>query len=988
MADKSKLIKTAYDELWRSTSDMTFVKDLNGVYVDVSQKFAEKLGYSSPDEIIGKTDLELFGDPEFVKRYTDDDARLLKSGGPLKDYIEPFPSRDGRPRYCLSSKYIIRDEDGNPTGFLGVSRDITAEYETRRAYENELRMLFDFPPDAPAAVLFDITEWRVVDACYRDERNQVVSRYSDIDDYFRNVVGCVVDDEGARDFFLSLTKEFFEKRFAEGRRNHSLEYLRRMPDGSERWVRDEFHLLLDPVNNNLSLIIILRDIDAEKREYSSLVIAAEHDALTGLLNRSATTKCIESYIAASSGTHALFMIDLDNFKMINDSLGHRQGDKMLSDAAAAIRKVFRSADIVGRLGGDEFMALMKDIPTRESVEKKATELISALQFSSGEGDNMLELTTSVGVSVFASGEQDFGSLYGEADTALYRSKMNGKNCYTIFDRNDIRTYRGLPAPVLENVNTEQLRALMEYMDGGVIMAEVSDDIKVTYVSPSLYRSFGRRFDQDSNQKIFSTVHPSDLPGLRAAVFEAAKSNDLTEYPYRVVYDDRTEWRSMRCKRIPDAEDGVSRVVAAIADITGMKRANDDLRDAEERYRTAAEQTEALLWEVDIPTKKLTLIGTAWGKTTRRTGIAYDVPDGYVQTGRIHEDFVDTYLQMIQDMFNGDDSRSYFYKVNESSGEETWIKDRFKLIRDEDGNLKRALGATQMIPNINAEMHSFEHEMKFVDIVKDSLLGYLRVNLTANALEEIFMKDDERYEIFRGMSYDFFHTAMDGNFVYSEDCGAMSQQMSREYNLELFRLGGGWRFIDYRHRMSDGSHRWVVVFIKLMRHPISGDVYAFGYFRDNELRRGWELSIDVALQRDTTMLLYTRLSMEILAKHIFSTLPTQKFVAVSVIEMVGLDAVKRALGEQELRDVIFTFGRLCRIAIGGDVVVGQLDEDKIVVVRADSDNDKNHRERIKGSMAILKEQLAQAHPDAKIGLVSGFAVEKVGGAVYAFLGRPP
>lgn len=275
----------AQSEFMRHTSDMVFLKDLNGVYLGSSSPFAAATLAKEPAALVGKTDFDLFQDQELARRYVDDDARLLAAGKPMTEYVEPYSVEDGHQRYCLTSKYILRDEAGKPLGILGVSRDITRQYMAQQDYENELRSLFSLPQDGLMAMLFDVTDWRVVDFRYRDGQDRVLSRYGTMDEYIRAAADSVCGDEAASRFFRELDRGFLLAEYEKGRRNRSLEYLRRMADGSERWIRCEMHFLQDPVNGHTLLFALLRDVDDSRRAYSALVYAAENDAVTGLLNR-------------------------------------------------------------------------------------------------------------------------------------------------------------------------------------------------------------------------------------------------------------------------------------------------------------------------------------------------------------------------------------------------------------------------------------------------------------------------------------------------------------------------------------------------------------------------------------------------------------------------------------------------------------------------------------------------------------------------------
>lgn len=254
-------LKTILD----STKDMIFIKDANLIYCGSSSSFAKLVGLSSSEELIGKTDFDIFADVELAKRYTQDDKRMMDSKKPMLEYIEPLPAIDGRPRYSSTSKHLIADSEGNVIGLCGISRDITREYEARVNYERELRYLFELPPDALTAALFDITSWRIVDLRSRTDQDHIVSNYATVDEFIADARQSVAADEDALEFFQSFSRHFIYGIYESGQRNLELEYLRNFPNGESLWVKNEFHFLIDPVNGHLSALSILFDIDQAKR---------------------------------------------------------------------------------------------------------------------------------------------------------------------------------------------------------------------------------------------------------------------------------------------------------------------------------------------------------------------------------------------------------------------------------------------------------------------------------------------------------------------------------------------------------------------------------------------------------------------------------------------------------------------------------------------------------------------------------------------------
>lgn len=430
---KRKLLCAAMSTLLRDTSDMIFIKDLNLHYIAATEAFAAITICSTSEELVGKTDFEIFDDSELAKRYVADDRAMLEAGEDPPAFIEPLPASDGHPRYASTTKHILRDENGEPIGVMGICRDVTLEYETRINYERELRYLFDLPSDVITAIMIDVTAWRINDIRSGEGNTYKIPHFESVGEYFTHTAQSVVDDEEIRSFIANFSKEEILALYESGKRGLSLEYLRRFDSGDEKWVRDELHLLIDPVTRHMAAVFILHDINDIRRQEYELKRAAESDLMTGLLNHETTFRRIEDFLAneGSTGTHAMFMIDIDDFKMVNDTLGHQKGDEVIIALASALRRVFRDSDIVGRIGGDEFLALMKNVERTEAVINKAHEVVRALNIECSNGEQTIQLSGSVGVSIYHGDGTSVERLYSAADVAAYRAKSTGKNCFML-----------------------------------------------------------------------------------------------------------------------------------------------------------------------------------------------------------------------------------------------------------------------------------------------------------------------------------------------------------------------------------------------------------------------------------------------------------------------------------------------------------------------------------------------------------------------------
>lgn len=180
----------------------------------------------------------------------------------------------------------------------------------------------------------------------------------------------------------------------------------------------------------------LDSIHEQVEREAGLKQKAEHDELTGLFNKAATEFLIKETLTGkenSKGTHALFIIDVDNFKNVNDKLGHLYGDMVLTMLADSLKPLFRSGDVVGRIGGDEFFVLLKNYPTENLVLNKAQEICRVFQRSFTENDTTCEVSASVGIALYPQDGTEFDTLYKHADAALYLTKERGKNGFTLYD---------------------------------------------------------------------------------------------------------------------------------------------------------------------------------------------------------------------------------------------------------------------------------------------------------------------------------------------------------------------------------------------------------------------------------------------------------------------------------------------------------------------------------------------------------------------------
>ena len=203
--------------------------------------------------------------------------------------------------------------------------------------------------------------------------------------------------------------------------------------------QDEVGALALGFNNMLNRIQkregdLRRELSERKRVERRLAVLAHFDTLTRLPNRNYFNQRLTAVLAAAASDQlvALLFLDLDNFKIVNDTLGHQLGDQLLKEVAVRLRGCIRAEDCVCRLGGDEFTIILEQVRSVESVGQVAQKVVNALSEPIILGDNEFYVTSSIGISVFPKDGNDAVTLIKNGDTAMYHAKERGKNNFQFF----------------------------------------------------------------------------------------------------------------------------------------------------------------------------------------------------------------------------------------------------------------------------------------------------------------------------------------------------------------------------------------------------------------------------------------------------------------------------------------------------------------------------------------------------------------------------
>ncbi len=717
--------------------------------------------------------------------------------------------------------------------------------------------------------------------------------------------------------------------------------------GEYTWFRLTYTLIHDENGAPYRLVGKMSDIDKSKRSLLKLRTQAETDSLTGALNHEATRAHIDEFIKGTGqdGAHALFIIDLDNFKKVNDIFGHFEGDKMLIKVTKELSNVFRSSDIIGRIGGDEFVVLVKNIVNDSLLRLKAAELCEMLQFthtainpdgSQDESKQELSVTSSVGVSRYTPGcKKTFDMLYKEADEALYAAKGRGKSCYVLHsdERGETEPGESDKLPTNSRNANIQLRALLEHMDGGVLLIELGRTLRALYVSPGFYTvtnttpEHARTYSRD----LSIMVREEDRELFDSALRDGASKGRTADVVYRGVdWRGRSDtWWHLRGGLI-DYQDSENPVMAAVVtDVTSMKNASEELRLSKLRLSLAFSQTNMILCELDIQTREL----KAWDANTEQylseVGMT-DAPMPAIANKRVHPDSARAALEFFDRIYAGEKEGSAVLKLRNLTDVYGWYKVSFKSMLSEDGKLYKSVGIMESVPAIVDIKSRFDNEENFAAEFSYLLVATSKFNLTRNRVELMWSNDRRIYGKNRVATYDDLCEALMSIMPDADERSQAAERFNHQALIRAFERGGEATG-EYRYTRLDGIDSWANYTVNLLLDPVTGDLYGFGYIRDVKFRKEFETRLEGPVTRCSMTGVYS----EHTARQFADTIITQSeqrddFCGMLLVKLNGFGPAKEQMGYNTANQLLLSIARLLLVRFDSEDVVGRTDDDGFTV----------------------------------------------------------
>lgn len=390
--------------------------------------------------IVGVAPREYTPEPKtFLNFIHPDDRSLMENtlkdiiDGSIDEYEVEYRIRrnDGVVRYAKSYGRVERDNNGTATQLSGVIHDITEQKKVELALREKQQTLQSLLDNAPIGIWFQNDKGRLLFVNHAfctstgisEEKFLSTDRYQELFDEDTANAWIESDKQALHSEGPHISQE--RMRFADDAL-HDLEILRSR--------------VTDDNGNVIGLIGLSMDITEKKQAEVKLLHQAYFDELTGLGNRNYLMEQLARSLAqAQRHEHynALLFFDLDNFKIINDTLGHHTGDVLLKEIGNRLRDVVREEDTIARLGGDEFVLIANALgevqsEAAEQAHSVAEKIRSALAVPYRLGEQEHHITLSVGISMFPADNNDVNDILKHADTAMYRAKEAGRNAIRFF----------------------------------------------------------------------------------------------------------------------------------------------------------------------------------------------------------------------------------------------------------------------------------------------------------------------------------------------------------------------------------------------------------------------------------------------------------------------------------------------------------------------------------------------------------------------------
>ena len=325
--------------------------------------------------------------------------------------------------------------------FIEYATDITAIKRAQNTFDSQMKKLVDSIPEAQGIFHINLTKDMWLSSNGVSAIVEELRQTTNVNALVESLSSYIPDEIIRKRVYHDLCRESLLDAFSKGRTEIPEEAPSYYDDGSIRWSRITARLIMNPSTGDVEGIIYGMDI-SEEWKYREQMVKAEHekeiiqakskqDILTGIYNKAAFIELSNDYLRVRpKQSFAVIFIDLDNFKAVNDNLGHLFGDKVIIEMAETLQSIYSNRDLISRFGGDEYCLLVKCIQYDDLVDRLDSTL-KKMAKTYTEDDIEVNVSASIGVAYCDGHAKDIMEWIEKADMALYHAKRNGRNQYHI-----------------------------------------------------------------------------------------------------------------------------------------------------------------------------------------------------------------------------------------------------------------------------------------------------------------------------------------------------------------------------------------------------------------------------------------------------------------------------------------------------------------------------------------------------------------------------
>jgi len=430
--DALRASEAKFRGLFESVMEGVYRTSRDGRLLVVNPAFVQMLGYASAAELYQLSASDLY----WYRSDRDNYVRRVESDGEIRNEEFVLRRKDGSMLVVVDNGRVVRDKQGQIDGYEGTIADITERKKAETAvFQAKERAQVTLESIGDAVITTD-SEGRI------DYMNPVAESLTGWESReAQSLLICdifTVVDEATRSMSESPVTRCLREGQVLGLAEHTIRVTRR---AQEITIQDSAAPIRDRAGNLIGAVMVFHDISKERRLHRALHYQASHDALTGLINRrefdNRLAAAVESIRAESSCRHALLYLDLDQFKLVNDTCGHPAGDLLLKQITGVLQSRVRGEDTLARLGGDEFGILLQSCSLDQALRIAETLRQAIRDYRFIWQDGVYAVGVSIGIVEITHDTPTVANVMSAADVACYAAKDQGRNRVQLYKPDNV-----------------------------------------------------------------------------------------------------------------------------------------------------------------------------------------------------------------------------------------------------------------------------------------------------------------------------------------------------------------------------------------------------------------------------------------------------------------------------------------------------------------------------------------------------------------------